>query len=453
MGCATDALLGLGGGEDESGGPECSGAACVVDDPCAGGGCPECASDADCAGFVDNAAGCYAVACQDGACTAELRHDSPSWHVDPVLTDEIKIADAGFATEALFDGENFLVTVRQDSGTVFGRRISKSGAILDTPGLALDPSFRGIAFAPSCPQAGGAPCYLVITEEQGDHSAEPPVYNWVGGYYLDTAGLALTSKGVVLEGSGGVCQPGTNEDLAGARVAGSGSGFLVTAGLSCGFAVTGHFTQSGARLNYFYGNSHKPRDAVPSARPGGFAVINKENWTGSGNNEAWAWSFDVSGNPTTGYHVVQEYPLGTAQAVVLNWSLIFGNDNFLMAYTRDVWGFGLEILDERLTPTDQIIGPLPFGYQFWTPPELGFDGSNYFAVINEGSNYGGVNLQGLRLTTGGERIDTTALDLTFTDATREILPQLAYDRAGRFLIAYTKESDGGVYVRLFSTCP
>ena len=356
--------------------------------------------------------------------------------VTPTFTEvNVSGGQPGTVFKVLWDGTDYLVAYLGSDGLV-ARRVSPTGAIVDATPFVLDPATQDIAFA------NGE--HLVVTVEPGNAATYPD--QWIGGYRMRPSGAPLSVKKMLLWNPGNICPPGPADPgtLVEPVVAGSSTSFAVVAGFQYCYALLGDIGGTAFGLG---SAQYRPRHARLAGSARGFAVLTQEGNVGGGSNEPWMATFSPTGQPVTGYANMDPVVPGDPNCCVNALGVVAGATNYLMAFTRVT---GTMTFEPATSTPSGVKVTVPGMYSNYTEPAMGFDGSNYLVVASQS----GTGLPGYRITPAGDKLDAQPIPLTSDPTPPAWSPvKLGYDRAGRYALGFTKNSDGNAYLRLFSTCP
>jgi hypothetical protein len=354
--------------------------------------------------------------------------------------------------EIAFDGVNYLV-VWQDcrngvlNDDIYGARVNQSGIVLDTVGIpistldSIDEIHPSVAF-------DGTNYFVVWADDRVDSTHEDIYGTRVSpsGCVLDTAGIAITSDlnsehlpSIIFGGSNYlVVWKDTRNDsfttcIFGTRV--TPSGIVLD---SMGIFISANRVE--------IETNSKP---VISYDGMNYLVV----WSDC-RNYYNSFAVDISCSRISQTGVVIDTS-GILVSSFANWqyysAISFDSTNYMVVWSDYRSGF-LDIYGTQVNPTGTLLHPAGFSistasnHQKW--PAITFDGTNYLVVWvdnREDSIYG--DIYGARVSQSGITLDTSGIPIS-TENYFESYPSLAFGDTN-YLVAWSDYRSGATFPRIY----
>lgn len=397
-----------------------------------------------------------------------------------------------------YDGTNYVVVWedKRDGASldIYASRVSPSGSVIDPGGVAIS-SAQDEQYYPAIAFNGTG--YFVVWD---DHRA---VEEW------DTFGTRLTTSAGVLDPAGimissilneqewpGIAFDGTNFlvvwydtwtgtcDIYGARVDTSGnvldpSGIIISAAPGdqalpevafdgTNFMVIWEDFRNGTDWD-IYGARVSPAGIVldPSGIP--ISTATSHQWSPSlgfdGTNFLVAWGdarstgeeayADIYGARVSKTGIVLDpsgFAISLASGMQQRTAIAFDGTNFMLVWQDTRSGVASQIYGARVTPSATVLDPDGIQVSAAAPeeylPDIGFDGTNYFAVWEENRN-GTYNfdIYGARLSTSGVVLDPNGIAIS-TAPYHQLYPSLVFD--GTLYLVAWQDLRSGVYYDIYA---
>jgi hypothetical protein len=376
---------------------------------------------------------------------------------------DIAAGSGGTQPAVAFDGANFFVVWYEVHGlvpayySVWGRRVTPGGTVLDSAAIAVAPAEL---WSQQFPVTGfdGAN-FLVLWEDCRNKPNEPDIYGTrvtPAGTVLDTGGfvISLSARGQYAPALG---FDGTNflavweddragyTDIYGARVTPDGTvldpqGFAISQAANWQYYPVLVFDGT----NYLvvwqdYRNDPSDPD-IYGARvnhngtvldPGGIAIsdaVGRQNYPAlsfGGTDFLVVWqdgrsgSYDIYGTRvTTGGLVLNTDGIAISQSPGHQWkpAMDFDGTNYLIVWedyrnsTSDIYGTRVTPQGTVLDPNGIAISQVDDGQYV---PALGFDGSNFLVAWEDYRRSQYADIYGARVTPGGTVLDTAGLAICY----------------------------------------
>ncbi len=395
-----------------------------------------------------------------------------------------------------FDGTNYLIVwddYRNYSTSlwdIYGARVSPSGTVLDTAGIAVSAVFED----QGCPAiAFDGTNYLVVWKDMrsGTYDVYCTLVNQ-SGIVLDRVGIPICSTGdtwswfsaVAFDGTNYLVvwadeQTGTGFDLYGARVSPSGI-VLDTAGIVISTEMGWQFTPGVAfdGTNYlvvwsdsralFSGTIYGARinQSGVVLEPEGFLVplaANNQDCSSiafDGTNYLVVWQDNRSGYYNIyGARVNQSAtvldPIGFAISTETSHqtypAVTFDGTNYLVVWSDDRNEPGtshFDIYGARVSTSGVVLDPEGIAISTNSSygkggPDVAFDGTNYLVVWQENIGYD-LNIYGARVSISGAILDTTSIAIS-TAIKGQFRPAVAFDSTNYLVVWMDYRNDPGNY--------
>lgn len=405
--------------------------------PPVGASCPECRSDADCA----DADACTTDACVAGSCQSVRQHDRAGALSTPRLSPEVQVSlQGGLLRDVIFDGDNFLVVLRERSGPVVGRRVDVRGNFVDPVPFALPDETQAVAF--------DGTKHLAVYSSLADGR--------VMGQFFSLAGAMLGAPFVIASPWGGITAYYADD------VAYSNGTFLVSMSHSFRTGLL-RFVSPGGGAGAMLDVPSNPGyhlHAQVKATETGFLLTWQDYHHFSNAAELYGARLAANGNWLTGRTPIIE--ITDDYQTVASASSVAGDATALYAGQTTLYpgGFALAPVNMNLNavrgPVTLLSGAIPL----MTPVAMGFDGSNFLAITQAVYNTDGAAVRGTRLDGNGNVLDTSAFAISGFDPNNEAGVVVGGDGAGTYAVAYVKDGTGfmeyearGTWVRIVSVCP
>ena len=325
-----------------------------------------------------------------------------------------------------FDGSNYLVVWNDDRSETFyeiyGTRITPSGVVLDPNGIAI--STNGMTYTPSV--AFNDTNYLVIWADWRNSTWD--IYGsrvTPSGNVLDTSGIAISTATndqdfpkVAFDGSDylAVWRDARNSsdstDIYGARISPSGQ-VLDTTGISISLAPR---------------NQGHPAIACD----GNNCFIVWDDYRGGISSDIYGTRVTKSGVvlDSLGIAISTETSYQNEPAIAFDGSnyLVAWDDS--RNGPGDIYGARVSTLGTVLDP-DGILISTSGNWEY--PPTVAFNGSNYLILWCDWINGLDTDLYGTRVTPAGMVLDSTAIAIA-TVANRQEKPAIAFDGNNYFVV-------------------
>ncbi len=325
-----------------------------------------------------------------------------------------------------------------DNSDIYGARVTQSGIVLDTAGIAIADS----TYKESCPSVGfDGTNYMVVWHDYRNDNYYPDIY----GARVDTSGVVLDIEGFVVsdapnsQAAPSIAFDGTNYltvwcnsgNIFGARVEPSGT----------------VIDSSGIPISIAPGNQYRPHVTFGGTY---YLVV----WH-DGRNCVWAC--DIYGARVTPSGIVLD-PEGIIISPEENHqlypSVAFDGINYLVTwYDNREGGSSVEIYGARVDTAGFILDPLGIlisqSQDASLRPAVAFDGVNYFVVWDYyesgGSN---TNVYGTRVSQLGYILDSLGI-LISTAAYGQFDPSVAFD--GTNYLAIWEDTREDPYSDIYGT--
>lgn len=337
----------------------------------------------------------YLVAWSDYATVYCARVDTAGVVLDPMGI-VVSPDTAGIPAATAFDGENYFI-VWQTSDEIYGARVETSGVVIDTASILL--SLAAYAGRSSSASFDGTN-YFAVWEDYRD-SLSSCVY----GTRIDTFGTVLDSDGIPIIN-------GINP-----TIAFDGSKYLAV----CSGIKGVRIDTNGSVLDtmVIFSNGGK--------QP---AII----FDGINNFVVWNYAWDIYGAR-----------IDTAGNVLDTNAILISNGEYYEGYPSVafdgtnyfvVWQYGnpitpYKIYGARVDAAGTLLDTIPIqltpGQYPQCPPEIAFDGTNFFVVWQDARHgWDNVDIYGARVTQDGVLLDTNGIPLC-TASSCQYAPQIKFD--------------------------
>ena len=325
-----------------------------------------------------------------------------------------------------FDGRNFLVVWEDErsnpAGEIYGARISPSGVVLDPNGIAI--STNGQTYTPSVAFDGSN--YLVIWTDWRNSTWD--IYGarvTPSGNVLDTSGIAISTAAhdqdfpkVASDGNNflAVWQDGrdslVSEDIYGARISPSGQVLDPT-----GIPITP-------------GNMDQWRPAI--AFDGTNYLVVWDDRRGGSSSDIYGARVSKSGVvlDSSGIAISSDTSYQSEPAIAFDGTnyLVVWDDS--RNGPGDIYGTRVSMLGTILDPNGILISK---SGNWEYPPTVAFNGSNYLVIWCDWINGLDTDLYGSRVSPAGMVLDSSAIAIAIV-ANRQETPAAAYDGTNYFVV-------------------
>jgi hypothetical protein len=333
--------------------------------------------------------------------------------------------DEGGAEPAVaFDGTNYLVAwTKMGVGLddIYGARVSKSGAVLDSPAIAICTAswFQGRSFVIS-----GGTDYLVAWEDRR-------------GEDVDIYGARVNHLGGLLDSSGILISTAPHYEIQPSAVFG-GTNYLVVWEDNRGGVGSDIYgaraTQSGYVLDPM-GIAICTADSV-QAEPS--AAFDGANYLVVWEDRRSGVDSDIYGARVNGSGMLLDpsgIVISNASGDQMRPSVAFGGHTYLVVWEDIRSGVYLEVYAARVDTSGEVLDPegidVLSGVQFGVGPAVTFDGTNYF-VVWTGSGIGS-DIYAARISESGTVLDPSGINVTML-LDSQWGPSVAFDGANYFVV-------------------
>ncbi len=343
-----------------------------------------------------------------------------------------------------FDGTNYFVTWTDGrsgwQADIYGSRVTTTGIILDPEGIPI-----------ATPDESDQWMSVILFDGTRYFTTWSDFRNG----YSDIYGARVTTGGTVLDPDGilldyGYFSPEQNSSA----VAFDGTNYLVV----WTDYRNGEADIYGARVTP--GGRVLDPEGIPISTAWDYQEFPAIAFDGTNYLVVWQdyrnWEFDIYGARVTPTGVVLDpdgIPISTASYDQYFPSLDFDGTNYLIAWTDERSGDESDIYGTRVSRAGTVLDPngIPICTATYDqyPPDVAFDGTNYFVVWDDGRSGEYYDIYGTRVTTGGYVLEPNGIAIS-TAPYEQWFPQVAFDGIHYFVV-WQDDRDGDWYWDVYGT--